>query len=1148
MFKEIKIGSKITTLLLAVVLLSVFAISFLSYRLSKDSIEERYWESMQVMSSLKANQLESIFQQLEYNLSLIQESGKVIESLELANQYNSADSIYLSVAQRLDNYLYPIQEIYQYKNILLIDKEGKVIYRTNKEQIDLLEGEILEEYGQIRDNASEGIYYGNLNLYKNQSKRAYMNVAAPIYTNNNQLIGYVVTEFNMDKIYEIASDSTGLRKTGEIILCKLVDNKIEFLNRPRNSTYSLLTYSVLVDDENSESLQKAVKKVNGYGFTRDYRDKITLSNWKYLPTVGWGLVVKIDKEEINKDLNYLVIAFVLSGCLIIIVSFTVSYIFSKILIKPLISLRNTLNIVSKGILPETVSRESNDEIGEMAVATFGLVSALRRTANFAHRIGEGDYDADFKPMSEQDTLGTALINMRDSIQTAEKKDDERNWIISGVAEIGQILRSHNNIDELGDAVVAYVTEAIRAIQGGFYVVNEQETGKIIEMRASYAYKKKKHIKSQFRFAEGLIGQAAIEQDTILRTEIPDSYITITSGLLGDKKPKCLLIVPLIIDDIVRGVLEFAGFERFNTVQIKFVEEISVSIARTISNIKVNERTVMLLQESQQMSEELQLQQEVLRQNAEEMEATQEELRRTNTRLEDQILEVKRTQKTMQVLLENASEVITIYESDGKVRYISSSVEPILGYSSEEMIGVNDIIHVHPNSAEVYQNMFNQLLESPEHQVTIQYEYRKKNGETIWLEAMGNNLLSDPAIGGIVINSRDITERRRAERESRMRGQMQSLSENSPDLITRINTEGTVYYINPVIKNLTGLVPEGFLGKTIYHTALNTEIVESWTQIIKNVVESRTKSKTEMGFPSIYGSRTMQVNAIPEYNEKRELESVLIVSNDITERKEAEMEILSINKKITESINYAKRIQSAIIPDTKILQSVLKDSFVYYKPRDVVSGDFPWFIQQGDNIYVAVVDCTGHGVPGALISLIGYFILNDITNKYDDCHTGEILDLLDQGVTKTLRQEAIDSSTRDGMDISLCRINLKTGDLEYSGAHRPLYFMQNGEIIEIKGDRFPIGGGQHKKRTTFATTKLSFNPTDQVYMFSDGLPDQFGGSNENLMKYSPRKLRDLILENQGVSMAEMYQIVDDSFETWKGNRKQTDDVLLIGIKF
>jgi serine phosphatase RsbU (regulator of sigma subunit) len=295
---------------------------------------------------------------------------------------------------------------------------------------------------------------------------------------------------------------------------------------------------------------------------------------------------------------------------------------------------------------------------------------------------------------------------------------------------------------------------------------------------------------------------------------------------------------------------------------------------------------------------------------------------------------------------------------------------------------------------------------------------------------------------------------------------------------------------------------------------------------------------------------MQVNAIPEYNENKEIESILVVSNDITERKEAELEILSVNKKITESINYAKRIQSAIIPDTKILQNALPNSFVYYKPRDVVSGDFPWFVYAPEDglIYVAAVDCTGHGVPGALISLIGYFILNDIVNQHHNFTSGEILDLLDQGVTKTLRQDDSASTTRDGMDIGLCKINLKTQELEYSGAHRPLYFVQNGEIIEVKGDRFPIGGGQHKKRTGFTTTKLKYNQSDQIYIFSDGLPDQFGGAENSLMKYSPRKLRDVILENQNLNMNEMYNTIDHSFESWKGNHKQTDDVLLLGIKF
>ena len=172
---------------------------------------------------------------------------------------------------------------------------------------------------------------------------------------------------------------------------------------------------------------------------------------------------------------------------------------------------------------------------------------------------------------------------------------------------------------------------------------------VIEMRASYAYTRKKYLKAKFKFAEGLVGQAAAEKDTVLRTEIPDEYVTITSGILGDQRPKCILIVPLITNEEVYGVLEFAGFRKFDPSQVKFVQELSLILARTIFNIKVNERTRKLLAESQEMSNELKEKQEVLRQNAEEMQATQEELQRSNQKLEEQIEEVNRTQKRMQLV-------------------------------------------------------------------------------------------------------------------------------------------------------------------------------------------------------------------------------------------------------------------------------------------------------------------------------------------------------------------------------------------------------------------------------------------------------------------------------------------------------------------
>jgi PAS domain S-box-containing protein len=191
---------------------------------------------------------------------------------------------------------------------------------------------------------------------------------------------------------------------------------------------------------------------------------------------------------------------------------------------------------------------------------------------------------------------------------------------------------------------------------------------------------------------------------------------------------------------------------------------------------------------------------------------------------------------------------------------------------------------------------------------------------VWLEATGTNRLSDPAINGIVVNSRDITERRKADKEARMRGQMQALSENSPDLITRFNKEGRVFYINPIIESYSGHQKEAFFQKQLDELTLEPGVVENWKNILQTVLTSQEKVSAEMDFPSSVGNRVMQVNAIPEYNDQSVVESVLFVSHDITERKMAELEIQSKNRKITESINYAKRIQGAILPNNEIIKA------------------------------------------------------------------------------------------------------------------------------------------------------------------------------------------------------------------------------------
>jgi PAS domain S-box-containing protein len=527
-----------------------------------------------------------------------------------------------------------------------------------------------------------------------------------------------------------------------------------------------------------------------------------------------------------------------------------------------------------------------------------------------------------------------------------------------------------------------------------------------------------------------------------------------------------------------------------------------------------------------------------------MQATQEELERTNTELEHQVEEVNRTQKRMQLLLENASEVITIYEEDETIRYISPSVEGILGYGQKELIGKSDLDKVHPDYKDIYISLFARMKENPDEKVTVQFEYKTKDNQYIWIEATGTNFMSNTAIHGYILNARDITERRRAEQEQRMRSKMQALSENSPDLITRLEDE-SISYINPVIESYTGKSPADYLNKKYREAELDTSILESWLRIVEQVNATNETVATEMDFPSELGKRVMQVNAIPEFDESNKLESVLVVSHDITERKMIELEIQNKNKKITESINYAKRIQTAILPNSRVISKTLPDSFILYKPRDVVSGDFPWFMQIKNDIYIAAVDCTGHGVPGALLSLIGYFLLNDIVRSRKVTDPGVILDLLDEGVTKTLRQDE-DASTKDGMDIALCKVNIDTREVEYAGAHRPLYIMRNGTMEEVKGNKFPIGGGIFKNQTNFTNTKLTLKKGDSIYFSSDGYPDQFGGPEGR--KFGPKRVREIIERVHKMPMLDASKIFDQEWESWRGDTKQTDDVLLIGIKF
>lgn len=278
------------------------------------------------------------------------------------------------------------------------------------------------------------------------------------------------------------------------------------------------------------------------------------------------------------------------------------------------------------------------------------------------------------------------------------------------------------------------------------------------------------------------------------------------------------------------------------------------------------------------------------------------------------------------------------------------------------------------------------------------------------------------------------------------------------------------------------------------------------------------------------------------------EELLQLNEEITAQRELTEHQRDIaiqrQKEITDSIVYAKRIQAAVMPQRQMFVELVPDYFIYFKPRDIVSGDFYWMKKLSNHIVVAAADCTGHGVPGAFMSLLGIAFLNEVVND-ELVDAGEILDKLRERIIEALHQTWKDDEAKDGMDISLNVINMETKELNYAGAYNPLYLIRNGELLETKADKMPIGI-HIKEHTGFTSHKIQLQENDTVYLFSDGYIDQFGGEKSTKFKSGPFK--ELLLSLQDKPMHEQKKEIDSNYKSWKGEEKQLDDILIIGMRF
>ncbi len=261
-----------------------------------------------------------------------------------------------------------------------------------------------------------------------------------------------------------------------------------------------------------------------------------------------------------------------------------------------------------------------------------------------------------------------------------------------------------------------------------------------------------------------------------------------------------------------------------------------------------------------------------------------------------------------------------------------------------------------------------------------------------------------------------------------------------------------------------------------------------------------------------------------------------------EEKTKELEILF--KQVTDSIHYAKRIQEAILPPNNLVKQYLPQSFVLYKPKDIVSGDFYWIDKKNNWSYFAAVDCTGHGVPGAFMSIVGHNLLKEILNNSNDyISPAQIMDKMNAGVANTLHTSTSGQQTKDGMDMTLCAINYDTLELQFSAAFNPLYLVRGNELTAYKADKFPVGMFIGEKQS-FTNNTIQLQKGDKVYIFSDGYADQFGGPKGK--KFMAGNFRALLSDISKQPINQQQTVLNDTIENWRGNLEQVDDILIIGV--
>lgn len=629
-FSTRSISSQLILYFLIIGVSIILILGITIFQFSKNAIIDRSFEQLTSIRENKKLLLTDFFQAQINNITLLSESPDIVRAIQAydhAYSYGVTSSDYDSVNAVFNPYLSQIKETYGLYDLFLVNTRGDIVYTVVHEPdfaTNLYHGPYKND--NIADAFRTGLEKITLVDFANYSPSngdPASFAAAPIKGDRHSSIGVLIVQLPLDKINAITQEQSGLGNTGETYLVGkdyIMRSNSRFTSEP----------TVLKLKVDTKAVQQALEGNSDTEIIKDYRNQTVLSSYTKinLHNIDYALLTEIDEEEVLAPVIQLRNIVVLIGFISTGIIMVIAWFISKRFSNPIEEISSTIESLSQGILPDNAIQDYHtNEINNMVSAINRLVTGFKNTSDFAYKVGSGDLDSSFTALSAHDTLGNALITMRDNLKVNAEEDRKRTWISEGMAHFSDITRNQHNIGELCNEFLSELIKYIDAIQGSIFIAEERENVEtILNLVACYAYERKKFLSRKISLGEGLAGQAYLEKETIYLTEIPENYIFIKSGL-GGANPTCIVIVPLKINDEVKGILEIASFHALAPYKIHFIENLAEHLASAISSAQINEQTRLLLLDTQQKAEIMGAQEEEMRQNMEELAATQEEMKR-----------------------------------------------------------------------------------------------------------------------------------------------------------------------------------------------------------------------------------------------------------------------------------------------------------------------------------------------------------------------------------------------------------------------------------------------------------------------------------------------------------------------------------------